>query len=851
MTTRRVQLPYGVDDAWRRLHDAFGRLGAVEEASVDARRLVGTAASAAGAIRFVIAVRPGATASSAVLEVEADRADVWGDASREIVDRLVDDLLSTTPETSAADPRAEPVQPAGPAPSAADELERLANLRDQGILTGAEFAVLRDRVVGVAPAASVTNLTGQLVETSAGAPPSISSAPRSAEQARPPAARFAWPTLAVAAAGVVIGVGVWTSGVVGGASGSAGGTHVALSGYAAVSTPLSHAQVKVYRLAATGRTGALLATTVTDANGHYATTVSRRPTDALLLVTSGGSYVDEMSNQPVAAAPGNSLRTILAPGVSSSSLTPLSSMATAGALGLAARHVPLGPSVAVSFAAVARQFNLPTVTDIYPAVADIPPSQQPVVPTFTSRQLGLVLAGLNVEAASDGVTAFALSDAISLDLTDGNMDGHNGTAPVLMTPVPITNATPLPTNGANGTALPTNAANATPLPTNAANGTALPTNATTAVLQTAINSFAGSSANKTGVPAPQISPDPCTVTVDINSLYVTTSSGPTFRDGTPGVGHITAVNASGSFHCTLSAGSLGPQFSLSPDCTIAYNGSPIVGAGTAVVSSPFTVVLTDSSTPPKSVTIADLRITVVHPPPTVNLRMATAACPPGPASCPPQEVATATGVAPFTFEATGLPPGLRVVTSAQGPPATGSFGALEGSEAWLISYPSQTFPNQPLPGSYHYELCVVDATGFQGCAAPAPSVVVSVSPTQWTMTAFGLHFPGTCQPGGACTFRYDTTTYGLATHLTITLAFSGQQVTLTGSYTGGGNIAGVAISAGGSVSGSGQANAAYAGATHAQGTLTASGSAFVLGQSASGSQATAWTADATTNSPTG
>jgi len=99
-----------------------------------------------------------------------------------------------------------------------------------------------------------------------------------------------------------------------------------------------------------------------------------------------------------------------------------------------------------------------------------------VTPSVESRQLGLILAGLDQEANTLGASDFALTDALATDLSDGNLDGQDGGTPIL-----INQSTPLPPD------------------------------ATTTNLQNAMNTFAGSTNNQTNAPPPQVSPTPTSI----------------------------------------------------------------------------------------------------------------------------------------------------------------------------------------------------------------------------------------------------------------------------------------------------------------------------------------------------
>ena len=480
---------------------------------------------------------------------------------------------------------------------------------------------------------------------------------------------------------------------------------VHLSGYAVVASPLTAATVKVYGLSAKGKPGALLATATTDLHGHYTATVPRRPGEVLLVTTASGHYVDEITGRTVIAGPKDSLKSVVTSGSTTASPNPLSTFATVRSMEMASTGTPLDSSITAAFDDVARQFDLPDLEGLDPAIANMPPAEQPIDPSFDSRQLGLILAGLDGEANTLGATDFQLSDAITSDLSDGNLDGKDNAAAVALDTTSM-----------------------------------LPDNATTTPLQKQIDIFAAAPDNLTDIPAPQISATPCTIYIDVNQPYITTPSAPNFIDGQAGAVPIVGINGKYPYHCRVADGQVLPEaFSLS-DCTLVYTGRLIVGDMAAWTSPPFAIIITDSAHPPKSSTAAVMSVTVRHPPPKIHIA-GTAHCKAAPAPCADVAATASGGIPPYTFEPeSGLPfgLGLRTVDSRYAHEVLQPH--LAGDQAQIGNIPSRMFPDEPLGGEYHYGICVIDAVGAEDCQpatvivdypeyAPLPTTTVPQPPT--------------------------------------------------------------------------------------------------------------------------
>jgi hypothetical protein len=443
-----------------------------------------------------------------------------------------------------------------------------------------------------------------------------------------------------------------------------------LSGHAFLAMPLTEATVAIYEMRSDGQPGPLLATTVTDKYGYYTASVQRRPSSSLLVVTSGGSYVDEVTHKRLVASDGNSLKTVVRPGSGYSSITPLTTFAAARASSLAASGKPLDVSIGTTYAAVARQFGLDTITDIDPAIADDPQSVQ--VSGRTARQYGLILAGLAEEANTLGVSSFALTDALARDLSDGRFDGQNGATPVVI----------------RGTVR-------------------LPADASTTGLQEAIDRAAAAPSNVTRVSAPQISLR--TLDIDLNTaglVYVSSTVLPAWIDGQAAAVTIRASGGTTPYTCATAGGQLPHGFSLSRDCTISGGGTPVLGTSPMRITPPFTVTLSDASQPPQSVSV-DLRITIIAKPPEITV--SAAECLRAGLACS-VTVATATGgTPPYYFTNGGF---------GSGTPPLGMIVDLKGV---LKGKPAKA-------GAYTFGVCVVDLVGATDCATAKVTIGAASPP---------------------------------------------------------------------------------------------------------------------------
>lgn len=462
-------------------------------------------------------------------------------------------------------------------------------------------------------------------------------------------------------------------------------------------------------------------------------TVNMASKDTLLMTTSGGSYVDEITHKQFSAGSNDSLKTVISPGATRASLTPMTTFAAARAQALAASGDPLSDSVAISYAAVARQYNLTSIADLYPEIADVPPDQQVETASYESRQLGLELAGFDQEAGTLGVTDFGLTDAVAEDMSDGDLDGKDGAQPVLV----------------DGTA-------------------PLPADATTKGLQAGIDSFSASPANVTKLASPQIALEAPHIDLTATgglALYVWTSVLPAFLDGAPATAPISSRGGTPPITCVVEDGQLPAGFTLLSDCSVHYDGRSVLGAGHMLVSAAFTVRMSDASKPMQSVT-AELRITVLTKPPTIFPQPGKCAVAGQPCTT---LVATATGgVPPYMFYEQGGPLGMFMETLDTTRTSHPDLGDLQGNQGWLYDRSIAPALAATREGVYSFKVCVVDDVGFETCAPTTLTVGPGPSPSETTESpppgapnnlppGFPTDLPGgdydmaICINGAACT----------------------------------------------------------------------------------------------------
>jgi len=490
-----------------------------------------------------------------------------------------------------------------------------------------------------------------------------------------------------------------------------------------------------------GTTGSVLASTVTDSGGNYSVSVPSGSSQVILAQSSGGSYTDQTSGQTVNLLASDTLSAALAAGTSQATLSPLTDMAAARAIVLAAGGIPLATAVAVANLGVAQQYNLPDIVGTLP----VPASSVALVETANrdQRDYGLVLAGISTEASGLGVRTIDLVAALAEDLSDGILDGMNGTSPVS-----------IPTPG----------------------GGSIPLSATagTSDLQAAIDTFVGSANNMTNIPLVGITPTAVPIGVGLNgagAFYASTTVLPAWTSGEDGSATITTTGGTAPITCKVAAGSTAPTWlTVGANCTLSGT-APLLPTGTPLSTGLLTVTLTSSDVPPRTANFT-LTVTVVEPGPTLNpVQNNTCPLTSPPTSCSVQ-VATATGgESPYYFTLGSL---------AYGAPPLGMVMDLNGK---LSGTPT-------VAGTYPFQVCVVDLVGAEACGQATVTVQASDAVTPSTVTLGSL---GGCAGGTLTTTVNITTAPGVTWSAFTPSEYDSEGNTITVSPTSGSNSATVTI----------------------------------------------------------
>lgn len=445
-------------------------------------------------------------------------------------------------------------------------------------------------------------------------------------------------------------------------------TNATISG-SVVKGPVTGATVTFYSLNADGSKGAQLGTTTTDAGGNFTVTLTPAPTKPFLAETSGGTYVDEATGAAVTLGAADKLSAALPVGTTRATITPLTHIAAARALALAAGGTPLATAVDSSNMGVASQYGIADILTTLPPAAD---NASSVATSDRSERIyALVLAGIAQQAGSVGVRSIDLAKALAEDAKDGILNGKNGATGINVATI-------------GGGSIP------------------LPVTAGTTDIQTAINAFIASVKNKTNLTQVDIPLTP--VKLGVNTAGGFYTSLPVLPAAVSNQAYTAALSAIGGtppYTCALKAGSALPSgFSLVPSTCQITGTAPLLGAGTTMsISAPFTVTMKDSAVPPVSADL-ELRITTVYPKPTlapvagaltVNVSGTT-------------QVASASGgTPPYYFAHDSL---------AYGAHPLGTALDLNG---YLTGKAAQA-------GSYNFKVCVIDLVGAKDCQMTSVTV---------------------------------------------------------------------------------------------------------------------------------
>ena len=357
--------------------------------------------------------------------------------------------------------------------------------------------------------------------------------------------------------------------------------------------PVEGAAVSIYSLNADGSSNELLAgPNQTDDVGEAYFEIPQ-PTGRFLVKSSGGAYFEDTGRpaseayagkpvvQSVSLPDDYAMRAFVPAENDVAVVTPFTEMAAALAQHSARRGTALDDAARAANIAVGNQYRQENVIRYVPVAAYDPSAISLAV--RQARTYGLLLAGMVEEARSMNVEPAQLAIALTQDWSDGKLDGAK-----------------------DGKTINLKTESGSPI--------ALSASAGLAGLQSGINAFLASPVDATNlkqfsIASTQFSTDP--------SFYIDTTTLPAWIDGQSGSYALTAVGGKPPYAWKLNKGSSLPAgFTLSPGGTISGTGNLQNSVGS--ISPPFTLVVSDSSKPPKSREM-ELRIEIIPKPPQLEV----------------------------------------------------------------------------------------------------------------------------------------------------------------------------------------------------------------------------------------
>ena len=88
MTSRNVELQLSPSDAWTQLKSVAAGLGKIEETHEASRFVIFKARHGLNPVRLRVSVLSGPTENTSRLDIQGRGQDIWGVASRRVIDRL-------------------------------------------------------------------------------------------------------------------------------------------------------------------------------------------------------------------------------------------------------------------------------------------------------------------------------------------------------------------------------------------------------------------------------------------------------------------------------------------------------------------------------------------------------------------------------------------------------------------------------------------------------------------------------------------------------------------------------------------------------------------------------------------
>jgi hypothetical protein len=147
MSQRRIEFPAPPDVAWPCLKAAFATIGKIEESNESTRSLIGKASYGLNPVRMRVSVLSGPSGDSAVFDIQARGQDVWGKASRTVIDRLAAALEADAQKARTDARESSMATSADGAHAISDELSRLGELHRTGTIDDQEFAAAKAKLL--------------------------------------------------------------------------------------------------------------------------------------------------------------------------------------------------------------------------------------------------------------------------------------------------------------------------------------------------------------------------------------------------------------------------------------------------------------------------------------------------------------------------------------------------------------------------------------------------------------------------------------------------------------------------------------------------------------------------------
>jgi len=196
--------------------------------------------------------------------------------------------------------------------------------------------------------------------------------------------------------------------------------------------PVSKAMVTAFAVNS-GAMGAQIASVATDGQGNFIMPLGSY-TGALMLQVGGATYLDAATRTTMTAAAGD-IMTALLPDVASGAaltgvwVTPLTAMAQRRAL--AGTGGMTGANIIAANTAMGNYFSVSDILHVQPINPLVPGAA--AVASQDARNYGMTLAAMSQYANSLGISSSTLVGAMMSDVSDGILDGKQGSNPVSIT----------------------------------------------------------------------------------------------------------------------------------------------------------------------------------------------------------------------------------------------------------------------------------------------------------------------------------------------------------------------------------------------------------------------------------